>query len=149
MKTFKEFKEEIDALPYDQLDEGILQTAFNFMWDMAGKIPSIAKSRKTEKLTKEFNAFKDKMTPAYIEEWTKELTSKIKSTASQTNKAKENRVKVLKKSIERVSAAGSEKQFVERMAHLQNNLRDLEKFIKTSNRGVKQRAKAAKAKASK
>ena len=122
-----------------QLDENILQSLFGFMWRMAGKIPSIAKKRKTAELTKEFNEFKETMTDDKIDEWLDALSSKLKSTHHNTEKAKTDQLTIIRKVITRVKGSQSEKAFAENMQKLRWELRHFKKFITKSNKGVMDR----------
>ena len=129
----------------EQLDEGILQSVFDFMWNMAGKIPSVAANRNSAKLEKQFMEFKEKMTDAKVDEWMEELTSKLKSEHPSTMKAKLKRVKTLRSRIKSVKNSKDELRFGQNMRAMQINLRDLKNFVTTSNRRVIDRNHKARA----
>ena len=134
-----------ESVTEQQLDEGILQSVFDFMWNMAGKIPRVAKARKSNQLAQEFRRFKDKMDDETVEKWLAELTSKIKSTHPATNKAKTGRTDSIRKIITAVKNAKSEDDFQNKMQRLQGQLKSLQKFIKSSNSGVEARKRKEKA----
>jgi len=126
------------------LDEGILQSVFDFMWNMTGKIPMVAKKRKSKQLAQEFARFKEKMDDATISEWLTELSSKVKSTHPATANAIANRQDILIRAIGHVKNAKSEQQFVEKMHYLKSELHHWKKFVTKSNKGVADRKRKAK-----
>jgi len=136
-----------EDLNEEQLDEGILQGLYNFMWNMTGKIPRVAKARKSDQLKQEYNRFVEKMDDATVDAWIDELAAKVKGTATNTTKAKMGRLETLRKVIKKVKAADSEKRFVGIMQKLNSELRQYEKFVKSSNAGGVQRKRTAKNKA--
>lgn len=128
-------------------EDGILQGLFNFMWNMTNMIPSIAAKRETKRLGHEFSRFKEKMTDEAVDKWMDELAAKLTSTHSNTMKAKVGRLETLRKIIQKVKIADSEKRFVGIMQKLRGELRQWEKFVVSSNKGVQYRKKKKKTKA--
>jgi hypothetical protein len=121
----------------EQLDEGILQRGFNFMWNlvgatkqMYGKIPAIEKSR----AKKEHARFKQKMTPQVVDQWMQELHAKVKSEHPLDIKAREKRIKHLKVLIDNVIAAPSPEQYIKHSAILKRELDLYQMYIKSANR---------------
>ena len=134
-----------ETVTEQQLDEGIFQGIFNFMWNMAGKIPSIKANRKSDSLGQEFTRFKETMTDEKIDEWLTELSNKLKSGHSSTAKAGHKRLKILRSTIKSVSNSKNELSFEQNMRQLRGALRQYEGFAKSSNDGVANRKREARA----
>ena len=133
MKTVQEFLKE-----QEQLDEGILQNVFNYLWTASGKVldklPVIGDKRKEERILKHYDNFVARMDDAGTKKFITDLTSKIKSSHHATVKASTHRATVLERQIANVKKSENAKQYIQRMNIMNKTLRDLEKFVKTSNK---------------
>ena len=135
-------QELLDYYPYiesvEQLDEGMLQSIFNFLWNATGnaldKMPVIGDKRAEARVKADYDHFVQTMTDERIDSWIAELTDKIKSEHPATARAVESRVKGLRARVKRVKDSKGPKDFRGRMYELRRNLQDFEKYTKTSNR---------------
>ena len=140
----------LEELKEEQLDEGVLQSVFNYLWTTTGKVldslPVIGDKRKEERILKDYESFVAKMDDAGTKKFIDDLTSKIKSSHHATVKAATRHATMLAKQIKRVKTSADAKQYVSRMNDMRRTLTSLKKFTKISNKGVADRKQAAKAK---
>lgn len=138
----------LDDLKNIQLDEGVIQSVFNYLWTATGKVldslPVIGDKRKEERILKDYDSFVARMDTAGTKTFIDNLTKKIKSTHSATAKASERHVTFLKNHITKVKASKNAKEYVSRMNDMHRTLKTLKQFIVTSNKGVSDRKAKAK-----
>jgi len=139
----------IKSVNEEQLDEGVVQDVFSFLWNATGKVldslPVIGTDRKdarrTAELEQQYNDFVAQMDDATVNEWIDGMIQKLKSVHPASIKASSRRVELLRKRINRVKESKDVHQFGSRMQDMRRALSDLRKFIKTSNQGVADRKK--------
>ena len=132
-----------------QLDEGLIQDVFNYLWYASGNIldrlPVIGEKRAEQKLIKKFDEFNERMTDERTEEWINELSAQLRSSHHSTVKASTQRLEQVRKSIYRVKNSSSSKAFVRNMEELNSTLRMYNKFAKGSNEHQMDRKRAERA----
>ena len=141
----------LDDLKNIQLDEGVIQNVFNYLWTATGKVldslPVIGDKRKEARVLKHYDDFVNKMDDAGTKKFISDLTSKIKSTHSATQKAMLRHVGQLTRQIEGIKKSTGVSQYISRSEHMHTTLRNFKNFIRTSNKGVSDRKYKAKDKA--
>ena len=132
-----------------QLDEGLIQDVFNYLWYASGNIldrlPVIGEKRAEQKLIKKFDEFNERMTDERTEEWINELSAQLRSSHHSTVKASTQRLEQVRKSIYRVKNSSSSKAFVRNMEELNSTLRMYNQFAKGSNEHQMDRKRAERA----
>lgn len=138
----------LTELKQEQLDEGVMQSVFNFLWTATGKVldklPVIGDKREEARVLKDYEGFVRRMDDAGTKKFIGDLTKKIKSTHSATAKATERHVSFLSKQITKVKSSTDARQYISRMNDMHRTLKELKSFIEKSNKGVSDRKAQAK-----
>lgn len=135
MKTFKQLTEELD-----QIDESLLNTVFQFMWNATAKIVDKVHSTldpdgfRDKQTREERNRFVNKMTDENIDKWMDALHSKLKSDHPRTAEASAKRQAGLRRAIQQVKKAQTELGYRIEAQRLNNLLKQYRQYIASSNK---------------